>query len=100
MAARNLVHDGLEGDLIRFRTEEDDLATRLASFLLDEELVTIYAEWECNMAARKDKDAVAFSAFADVETSSALNLKLRSGSRSDMKTDCWSKGDAYAGGGI
>ena len=44
MAARNLGHDGLEGVLIRFRTEEDDLATRLASFLLRVELVTIDAD--------------------------------------------------------
>ena len=100
MAARNLVHDGLEGDLIRFRTEQNDLAMRLASFPLRVELITIDVERECNMAARKDEDAVAFSAFADVETSSALNLELRSGARSDMKTDCWSKWDAYAGGGI
>ena len=28
------------------------------------------------MAARKDKDAVAFTSFADAETSSALNLKV------------------------
>ena len=55
MAARNLVYDGLKGVLIRFRTEDDDIATRLASFLLRVELLTIYAERECKMAARKDK---------------------------------------------
>ena len=90
MTAHNLGHDGLEGVLIRFRTEED-MATRLTSFLLRVELLTIYAERESNMAVRKDKDAVAFSAFVDVETSSALNLKLRSGARSDMEIECWSK---------
>ena len=72
----------------------------LASYLLGVELITIYAEWECNMAARKDEDAVAFAAFADVETTSARNLKLRSGSRSDMETDCWSKWGMYTGGGL
>ena len=60
MAARNLVHDGLKCVLTRFRTEENDPA-RLASFLLGVELITIYAERECNMAVRKDKDAAAFS---------------------------------------
>ena len=88
------------GVLISFRTEEDDLVTRLASFLLRVELITIDAERECNMVARKDKDAVAFAAFADAETSSALNLKVGSGSRSDTETDCWCNWDAYAGGGI
>ena len=29
-----------------------------------------------------------------------LNLKVGSGSRSDMETDCWYKWDTYAGGGI
>ena len=98
MAACNLVHDGLEGNLIRFHTKQNDLAMRLTSFLLRVELVMIDVEHECNMAAHKDEDTVAFSAFADVETSSALNLKLRSSARSNMKTDCWSKWDAYAGG--
>ena len=100
IAARDPVHDGLKGVLIRFRTEDDDMATRLASLLLRVELVTIYAERECDLAARKDKDVVAFAAFADAATSSALNLKVGSGSRSHMETDCWCNWDVYAGGGI
>ena len=60
MAAHNLVHDGLKGILTHFRTEENDLA-RLASFLLGVELITRYAERECNMVVHKDKDAAAFS---------------------------------------
>lgn len=63
---------------------------------MDVELVRLYARRENDVAGRKDEDSLPFTAFADVDTSGTL--KVRSGSGSDLQTECGSEWAAYIGG--
>lgn len=89
-------HVGLKHVLGRFAAEEEDITTRLAGFRTAVELVMPCVRRDNDMPGRKDEDPLAFAAFADVDTPGAL--KARSGSSSDLQTECGSEWTAYVCG--
>src|SRR5258708_13384980 len=72
----DLCRHGLEGVLICFCTEEDDIVTRLAGQLGAVELIKVFACWEHYMAGRKEEDLIAL---VEVETTGAFEVRVVSG---------------------
>lgn len=83
---RNPDHDGLNY-ILEGSAAEEDIARRLPDTpAADIELVGPCIWWQYNMSGCKDEDPRAVIAFADIESSSTLNV--RSGSGSDLQTEC------------
>ena len=94
----NLDHDGLKCAVVGLVAEEDDLTTRRVVSLAGVELVTIFARRENNMAGRKEETPIAFTAFAEVETTSTFEVRVGFGS--DLETESGSEWAACVGGWV
>jgi hypothetical protein len=91
----NLVHDDFKSVLEGPATEVDDLATRDVVVLAVIKVVRISAGRESSMAGCKKEDPIAPAAFAEIETTSAFEVRVGLGS--NLEPECGSEWAAYVG---
>ena len=91
--APNLVHDGLEFALVGLAAKEDYLVTGRAIGLAGVELIRVLARRENSMAGREEEHPIAFAAFAEVDTTSAFDVRVGLGS--DFETEGRSEWGAH-----
>jgi len=77
------------------KRDETDLATRHAVILTAVEVVRIFAERENGMAGRKEEVPIALAAFAEIETTSAFEVRVGLGS--NLETESGSEWATYVG---
>ena len=89
----NLVHDGLEYALVSLTAEQHDLVTGRAISIAGVELIRVLARRENSMPDRQKEYPVAFAAFAEVDTTSAFDVRVGLGS--DPETEGRSEWGAH-----